>query len=103
MTEPTDTEVIARQAKRIAYLENRVSLFVQASSNIHMEIFGIGGPLNDNKLLFSKEQMMPFWRIKNQLGTCESKEDVDCPGMGVWWCPHCGEGNPDNESSEENK
>ena len=20
--------------------------------------------------------------------------DPDEPGMGTWWCPHCGEGNP---------
>lgn len=25
------------------------------------------------------------------------REDADCPGMGVWWCEHCGDGNPDNE------
>lgn len=24
------------------------------------------------------------------------QEDADCPGMGVWWCPHCGEGKPSN-------
>ena len=21
--------------------------------------------------------------------------DPDCPGMGVWWCPHCGDGKPE--------
>lgn len=20
--------------------------------------------------------------------------DPACPGMGVWWCPHCGDGKP---------
>jgi len=20
--------------------------------------------------------------------------DPDCPGMGTWWCSHCGDGNP---------
>ncbi len=24
-------------------------------------------------------------------------EDPDCPGMGVWWCKHCGEGKPNDE------
>lgn len=24
------------------------------------------------------------------------REDKDCPGMGVWWCPKCGEGKPDD-------
>jgi hypothetical protein len=23
-------------------------------------------------------------------------EDPDCPGMGTWWCPHCGSGKPPN-------
>lgn len=23
------------------------------------------------------------------------QEDPECPGMGVWWCEHCGEGKPD--------
>lgn len=22
------------------------------------------------------------------------QEDPDCPGMGVWWCPDCGDGKP---------
>ena len=27
----------------------------------------IGGPLNDNKLGYSKQQMVTFWRIKEEL------------------------------------
>ena len=23
------------------------------------------------------------------------KEDPDTPGLGVWWCPYCGDGKPD--------
>lgn len=30
--------------------------------------------------------------------------DPACPGMGVWWCPHCGDGKPaqhlDGEAGE---
>ena len=22
-------------------------------------------------------------------------EDPDCPGLGVYWCPHCGDGKPE--------
>jgi len=22
------------------------------------------------------------------------QEDSECPGMGIWWCPECGEGKP---------
>lgn len=25
------------------------------------------------------------------------KEDPDCPGMGIWWCTRCGEGDPDGD------
>lgn len=24
------------------------------------------------------------------------REDKDCPGMGLWWCEHCGDGKPDD-------
>lgn len=26
------------------------------------------------------------------------QEDPDCPGMGVWWCPHCGAGKPQEDT-----
>ena len=25
------------------------------------------------------------------------QEDPDCPGCGVYWCPECGDGKPENE------
>ena len=27
------------------------------------------------------------------------KEDPDCPGLGVWWCPYCGDGKPDDSQA----
>lgn len=24
------------------------------------------------------------------------REDPDCPGHGVWWCPQCGDGKPND-------
>lgn len=30
------------------------------------------------------------------------KEDPDCPGLGVWWCPHCGDGAPDDLQANAN-
>lgn len=27
------------------------------------------------------------------------EEDPDCPGLGTWWCPHCGDGKPFNAES----
>jgi hypothetical protein len=32
-----------------------------------LHIYCIGGPLNDNKLGYSKQQMVTFWRIKEEL------------------------------------
>jgi hypothetical protein len=26
------------------------------------------------------------------------QEDPDAPGLGIWWCPKCGEGKPSNEN-----
>lgn len=28
------------------------------------------------------------------------REDPDEPGMGVWWCEHCGYGKPDDAAAE---
>ena len=24
------------------------------------------------------------------------REDPDCPGCGIWWCPVCGDGKPED-------
>jgi hypothetical protein len=64
----TDEQLIAQQAKRIAELEEELALRNEAEREIHMEIYGIGGPLNDNKLGYTKDQMVPFARIADRLG-----------------------------------
>lgn len=63
----TDEQLIAQQAKRIAELEEELALRSEAERKIHLEIYGIGGPLNDNKLSYTKAQMAPFARIAAQL------------------------------------
>ena len=46
-----------------------------------------------------------FWRIPGAvIGQSEPLpqdewpsnylEDESCPGMGIYWCPHCGDGKP---------
>ena len=56
-------ELIAKQALRIARLEEKLSLYEKASKDIHGEIYCIGGPLNDNIAGYSKKQMVIFSRI----------------------------------------
>jgi hypothetical protein len=31
------------------------------------------------------------------------REDPDCPGMGVWWCPKCGDGKPEDATPPSDK
>lgn len=63
-----DDRLIAQQARRIAELEEKLAKAENVWNNIHMEIYGIGGPLNDNKLEYNKEQKIPFRRIANLIG-----------------------------------
>jgi hypothetical protein len=64
----TKTQVIARQAKRIEEMRVRLKAANEAAVNIHMQLYGIGGPLNDNKLKYTKEQLLIFQQIANELG-----------------------------------
>ena len=56
-------KLTAVQALEIANLEQRVAAFVGASKAIHMLIYGIGGPLNDNRLGYTPDQRKDFYRI----------------------------------------
>jgi len=62
-----DEEIIARQARKIENLERRVADLERAKNEARLHIYGIGGPLNDNKLRYSREQMATFFRISECL------------------------------------
>ena len=64
---PADDEVIARQARRIMELEDAVRQFQEGCEAIRMRLICIGGPLNDNVLFYSKEQLAIFFRIQDTL------------------------------------
>lgn len=64
----TEIEVIARQAKRIEELRDEVEDLKECRRRARSLIYGIGGPLNDNKLGYSKQQMVTFDRIAEELG-----------------------------------
>ena len=63
----TDTEIIARQARELIELRDEVARLKESASMARMQIIGIGGPLNDNKLGFNKEQLGVFRRIEREL------------------------------------
>lgn len=63
----TERETIARQAMRLEALEIENERLRRNIKNAINHIVCIGGPLNDNKLGYSKQQMVTFWRIKEEL------------------------------------
>lgn len=61
-----ETQLIAEQALKIDALEKKVADYQARMKAITMECICIGGPLNDNKLGYTRVQMMPFSRILAQ-------------------------------------
>lgn len=64
----TEAELIARQAKQLEELRDEVADLKTRSRKAYGHIYCIGGPLNDNKLGYSKPQMVTFARIAEELG-----------------------------------
>ena len=64
----TKNDVIAIQAVKIEKLKRQIKMDKEAKDKVFYIIYGIGGPLNDNKLGYSKEQMKDFWEIVTALG-----------------------------------
>ena len=62
-----EVDLIARQALRIAELEEKVEEYAIAEETIHKIIYCIGGPLNDNNLEYTHIQMGNFAHISNAL------------------------------------
>lgn len=75
-------KLCAQQALQIANLTARVKAMNEAMRKIHMEVYGIGGPLNDNKLGYSRQQMVPFSRIAAQADGWGRMEDDQVPEDG---------------------
>lgn len=59
----TEAELIAKQALRIAELEERLNDTDGRLSQIHQMLVGIGGPLNDNILGFDQPQRRLLHKI----------------------------------------
>ena len=63
----TDQELIVWQSKQIEELRDMVADLKERSRKAWMHIYCIGGPLNDNKLGYSKPQMVTFAKIAREL------------------------------------
>jgi len=64
----TGSELIARQALQLEELRDEVAELKSGIAKARMQIYGCGGPLNDNVLGYTREQMMPFQRIADAIG-----------------------------------
>lgn len=53
----TDTEVIAHLARELAKYQDRCNRYYDGLEEAHALLVCIGGPLNDNKLEFNKDQL----------------------------------------------
>ena len=73
----TDNEIIATQAKEIYHLKNKLEDYRSMARNINKKIYCIGGPLNDNKLGFTYEQMKLFWEIACLVNFTEHGNESD--------------------------
>jgi hypothetical protein len=64
----TKDQLIAKQQLEIEMLKEESKRHAEACDEVHRIIYCIGGPLNDNKLGYTREQMRDFWAIKEALG-----------------------------------
>lgn len=63
----TQEQLIAKQALQIEDLKERLAVLKTASKNVLMMLHCIGGPLNDNKHGYTKEQLKIFFNIEKEL------------------------------------
>jgi hypothetical protein len=64
----TEAELIVRQARQLEELRDEVADLKERLRRARSHIYCIGGPLNDNKLGYTKPQMVTFARIADELG-----------------------------------
>lgn len=63
----TKNETIARLARRVEKQRLKLNAYKAAARRVHSLIYCIGGPLNDNKLRYTKEQLLIFQQISREL------------------------------------
>ena len=75
MSTITDDQIIADQAKRIYVLEQLCKQYLENVRTVNKMLCCIGGPLNDNKHQYNKEQLQIFFRIVETLELVTEDED----------------------------
>ena len=63
-----EAELIARQARQLEELRDEVADLKERARRARLHIYCIGGPLNDNKLGYTRAQLVTFARIVEELG-----------------------------------
>lgn len=63
-----EVELIARQAKQLVETQDELDELKERVRRARSHIYCIGGPLNDNKLGYTRDQMVTFSRIADELG-----------------------------------
>lgn len=58
-------KVVARQAREIYDLTDRLTDYEKSATKIRNILYCIGGPLNDNKQGYTRQQLKPFLDIAN--------------------------------------
>jgi hypothetical protein len=59
----TKDQIIVDLTKKLYKANKTVKEYKQAQKEIGLIIYGMGAPLNDNLLGYTKEQLVPFSRI----------------------------------------
>ena len=62
-----DDELILSQSRELFRLRREAEENARVRKAIHGVLYSVGGPLNDNKLKYSKEQLGPFFQISGYL------------------------------------
>ena len=63
----TKDELITKQQLEIEHFKNELVEKIEMIRQVGSILYCIGGPLNDNKGGFTREQLHTFWRIKEAL------------------------------------
>lgn len=62
-----DDEIIANQARQIYVFESLLNQYLENVRKVNKMLYCIGGPLNDNKLEYTREQLQIFFLIQETL------------------------------------
>lgn len=59
----SETETIAALARELVLLREMVANLSKQREQVRANLYCIGGPLNDSRIAYTKEQLRPFFEI----------------------------------------